>query len=168
MLLLQYLPPIDSNPSQRSVSSSHVDHPPPFSSQPPSPRSSESSTESQSIPPPYTRSTNLNSLVSPVPGHRPSNTYADPYRFPSPPPPPPKRWVEHELNRKQRRIIRDAAGKIRIYDIGWKENLLDVIGGPGPSNSTGPDRSERGEGVSRRKGPGWGIWLERIVWGGRG
>jgi len=41
-------------------------------------------------------------------------------------------WEEHELSYAQRRAIRRAHGRIRLYDIGWKRNLAQVFG-RGPS-----------------------------------
>ncbi|KAF8339622.1 DHHC palmitoyltransferase-domain-containing protein, partial [Cantharellus anzutake] len=74
----------------------------------------------------------------------------DPYRFPSP---PPRRWVEHGLNSKQRMLVREAAGRIRIYDLGWRENIWQTLGGPDPSQVS----------FSKMR-----IWTERMLWGGRG
>lgn len=62
-----------------------------------------------------------------------------PYRFPSPPPSPRstpsgtwnvmnRPWEEHELSYVQRRAIRRAHGRIRLYDVGWKKNLAQVFG----------------------------------------
>ena len=67
-----------------------------------------------------------------------------PYRFPSPPPSPylmesgtqhrrmNRPWEEHELSYAQRRAIRRAHGRIRLYDVGWKKNLAQLFG-RGPS-----------------------------------
>jgi len=37
-------------------------------------------------------------------------------------------WEEHELSYAQRRAIRRAHGRIRLYDVGWKKNLAQVFG----------------------------------------
>lgn len=37
-------------------------------------------------------------------------------------------WEEHELSYAQRRAIRRAHGRIRLYDVGWKRNLAQVFG----------------------------------------
>jgi hypothetical protein len=37
-------------------------------------------------------------------------------------------WEEHELSYAQRRAIRRAHGRIRLYDVGWKKNLVQVFG----------------------------------------
>ncbi|KAF8758313.1 DHHC palmitoyltransferase family [Rhizoctonia solani] len=34
--------------------------------------------------------------------------------------------AEHTMTREQRRIVRSAAGKIRIYDLGWKRNWAEL------------------------------------------
>ncbi len=36
-------------------------------------------------------------------------------------------WDEHELSYAQRRAIRRAHGRIRLYDVGWKRNLTQVF-----------------------------------------
>ncbi|KZS96069.1 zf-DHHC-domain-containing protein [Sistotremastrum niveocremeum HHB9708] len=35
---------------------------------------------------------------------------------------------EHQMNYQQRRLLRKAHGKIRLYDVGWKANWNQVIG----------------------------------------
>ncbi|KAF8322742.1 zf-DHHC-domain-containing protein [Clavulina sp. PMI_390] len=168
MLLLQYLPDIpeeEPQPTAASSSTNEAHPPPPFSSRPPTPSSypmyplDEHEDDHIPSPPPY----------APPPRTHRSQTFAEPYRFPSPPdsysplPPSghqnnnqqPRRFQEHELNRKQRQLVRDAHRKIRIYDMGWKENLLEVIGGPDPR--PGKPRPSM-----------FRIWAERIFWGGRG
>lgn len=57
--------------------------------------------------------------------------------------------------------MRDAHSHIRIYDLGWKENLLQVLGGGGGSGS---DVSRSG----KPRPSQWRVWAERIFWGGRG
>jgi hypothetical protein len=37
-------------------------------------------------------------------------------------------WEEHELSYAQRRVIRRAHCRIRLYDVGWKRNLAQVFG----------------------------------------
>jgi hypothetical protein len=57
-------------------------------------------------------------------------------------------FAEHSMTRNQRRIVRSASGKIRMYDLGWRKNwseLFDV-------------RNERF----------FLDWLEVVWWGGRG
>ncbi len=117
--------------------------PPPFSSVPPSPTSTERSLPMRS-PPPY---------AAAMRGRNRSRVFDEHYRFPSPQQFPLRRWTEHGLNSKQRRLVREAAGRIRIYDLGWKENIKQILGGPDPS--------KRSFGNVR-------IWTERILWGGRG
>jgi len=98
----------------------------------------------------YLPAANLNSRH--VPGTSITNLSIDtpetmpdsPYRFPSPPPSPypvpsetqnrrmNRPWEEHELSYAQRRAIRRAHGRIRLYDVGWKKNLAQVFG-RGPS-----------------------------------
>ena len=53
--------------------------------------------------------------------------------------------LEHELSFNQRRLVRDAHGYIRLYDVGWKRNWAQVLGWNRP----------------------WG-WLYRIAIGGGG
>ena len=36
--------------------------------------------------------------------------------------------LEHELSYAQRRLIREAHGTIRQYDLGWKQNWAQVFG----------------------------------------
>ncbi|KAG9127468.1 palmitoyltransferase for Vac8p [Ceratobasidium sp. 392] len=57
-------------------------------------------------------------------------------------------FAEHTMTRSQRRLVRSAAGKIRIYDLGWRRNWSDML----------PVRPERL----------WLDWLELIWWGGHG
>jgi len=158
-LLLRHLPitppaedlaqPINVPPYDTAPPGLDSSRPPSFSSAPGSPTFS---TPSHS-PPPY---------AQPAAHHR-SRTFSEPYDFPSPPLTPPfqpsRRLKEYELNRKQRRAVRRAAGSIRIYDLGWKENLKEVLGGPGPSASL----HSGGGAISPVL-----IWVERIFWGGRG
>jgi len=143
MLLLQYLPDIPLEPTQEDSPIDDV-QPPPFSSRPPSPTNiSMASLPRSQSPPPYTPS---------APGSRRNQVFAEPFRFPSPPPSV-RRFQEHELNRKQRQLINEA--RIRIYDLGWKNNLLDVLGGP----TVVPGKPKP---LHLR------VWAERIFWGGRG
>ena len=117
-------------------------------------------------PPPYTRGA--------MPLNRGSSRqFAEPYRFPSPPPSSQLqrtglggRWQEHELNSKQRKLVREAARNIRVYDLGWRENIHQALGG-GNGVREGGDSDLAS--TSRRKMGNravW-IWVERIFWGGR-
>ncbi|KAI0081534.1 zf-DHHC-domain-containing protein [Panus rudis PR-1116 ss-1] len=36
--------------------------------------------------------------------------------------------LEHELSYNQRRLVREAHGHIRLYDVGWRKNWAQVIG----------------------------------------
>ncbi|KAL0579889.1 palmitoyltransferase for Vac8p [Marasmius crinis-equi] len=36
--------------------------------------------------------------------------------------------LEHELNFPQRKLIKDAHGTIRLYDVGWRKNWAQVLG----------------------------------------
>ncbi|KAF8744805.1 zf-DHHC protein, partial [Rhizoctonia solani] len=56
--------------------------------------------------------------------------------------------AEHTMTREQRRIVRSAAGKIRIYDLGWKRNWAELY-------AARPERY-------------FLDWLEIFWWGGRG
>jgi len=38
---------------------------------------------------------------------------------------PPK---DHELSYKQRRLVKDAHGALRMYDVGWRRNIIQVFG----------------------------------------
>ncbi|KAJ3558008.1 hypothetical protein NM688_g1169 [Phlebia brevispora] len=53
--------------------------------------------------------------------------------------------LEHELSFSQRRLVRDAHGYIKLYDIGWRKNWAQVLGWDRP----------------------WG-WVARVVIGGGG
>ena len=57
-------------------------------------------------------------------------------------------FAEHTMTRNQRRLVRNASGKIRVYDLGWKRNWLDLF-------------SVRQERFILD-------WVEIIWWGGRG
>jgi len=41
---------------------------------------------------------------------------------------PPK---DHELSYKQRRLVKDAHGALRMYDVGWRRNITQVFGWDG-------------------------------------
>jgi hypothetical protein len=56
--------------------------------------------------------------------------------------------AEHTMSREQRRIVRSAAGKIRVYDIGWRRNWAELY-------AVQPERY-------------FLDWLEIVWWGGRG
>lgn len=58
------------------------------------------------------------------------------------------RFAEHTMTRNQRRLVRSAAGKIRIYDLGWRQNWSELF-------------SVRQERLLLD-------WIEIIWWGGRG
>ncbi|THH16528.1 hypothetical protein EW146_g4125 [Bondarzewia mesenterica] len=53
--------------------------------------------------------------------------------------------AEYELSYAQRRLVKDARGVIRLYDLGWRKNVEQVFG------------STRGN---------WKYWVTRILWGG--
>lgn len=55
--------------------------------------------------------------------------------------------------------MRDAHRYIRVYDRGWRGNLMDVLGG-GEEEEEGK-RGKKGRGRVR-------VWVERVWWGGRG
>lgn len=111
------------------------------------------------VPPPETTPiTPSTSSISPI--RDPSS----PYFFPSPPPEratfapidisttssgaTTPRLQEHTLNFAQRRTVRSAARKILMYDLGWKRNFGEVMGGG--------------------KGVGWRWWVRWVVCGGVG
>ncbi|KAG8969174.1 palmitoyltransferase for Vac8p [Tulasnella sp. 419] len=60
----------------------------------------------------------------------------------------PSKLLEHELTSNQRRLIRRAAGKIRMYDLGWKNNWKEVFGG------------------NKRRRQWWSWWMWLIFTGG--
>ncbi|QRW00435.1 DHHC palmitoyltransferase [Ceratobasidium sp. AG-Ba] len=57
-------------------------------------------------------------------------------------------FAEHTMTRNQRRLVRSAAGKIRVYDLGWRKNWLDMF--------------------SVRRERFWLDWIEIVWWGGHG
>lgn len=63
-----------------------------------------------------------------------------PCRLSSPP-------QEHQLAFSQRRAVRDAHSRLRLYDVGWRRNAAQVFGTAGPK---------------RR----WRAWAARLLWGG--
>lgn len=71
--------------------------------------------------------------MPPLPQHA-----SDRFRLSDPP-------LEHELSFSQRRLVRDAHGYIRLYDVGWRKNWAQVLGWDRP----------------------WG-WVYRIAIGGGG
>ena len=66
------------------------------------------------------------------------------------PPLPPSRLssppLEHQLASKQRRAVRAAHARMRLYDVGWRRNVEQVYG----------------MGAKRR----WQAWAGRLLWGG--
>ncbi|KAJ1310016.1 hypothetical protein OPQ81_006771 [Rhizoctonia solani] len=56
--------------------------------------------------------------------------------------------AEHTMTREQRRIVRSAAGNIRVYDLGWRRNWAELY-------AARPDRY-------------FLDWLEILWWGGHG
>lgn len=56
--------------------------------------------------------------------------------------------AEHTMTRNQRRLVRNASGKIHMYDLGWRQNWLELF--------------------SIRQERFFLDWLEIIWWGGRG
>jgi len=63
-----------------------------------------------------------------------------PCRLSSPP-------QEHQLAYSQRRAVRAAHSRLRLYDVGWRRNVAQVFG------TTGPKRR-------------WRAWAARLLWGG--
>lgn len=51
----------------------------------------------------------------------PPQHVSDRHRLSDPP-------LEHELSFSQRRLVRDAQGYIKMYDMGWRRNWAQVIG----------------------------------------
>lgn len=72
-----------------------------------------------------------------------------PCRLSSPP-------QEHQLVFSQRRAVRKAHARLRLYDVGWRRNTAQVFG----TLTTGPSSSS----TKRR----WfaAAWAARLVWGG--
>ncbi|KAN0123596.1 DHHC palmitoyltransferase domain containing protein [Russula decolorans] len=72
-----------------------------------------------------------------------------PCRLSSPP-------QEHQLVFSQRRAVRRAHARLRLYDVGWRRNTAQVFG----TSTTGPSPSS----TKRR----WfaAAWAARLVWGG--
>ncbi|CAE7103105.1 unnamed protein product [Rhizoctonia solani] len=79
--------------------------------------------------------------------------------------------AENTMTREQRRIMRSAAGNIRVYDLGWKRNwaelyavrpdrylldFLDILWWGGHGNTT------RGDGRSFARNPKAGHMLQRL------
>ena len=56
--------------------------------------------------------------------------------------------LEHQLASKQRRAVRAAHARMRLYDVGWRRNVEQVLG----------------MGAKRR----WQAWVARVLWGGGG
>lgn len=56
--------------------------------------------------------------------------------------------AEHTMTREQRHIVRSAAGKIRVYDLGWRRNWMQLF-------TIRPERR-------------FLDWVEVIWWGGHG
>ncbi|ETW81424.1 hypothetical protein HETIRDRAFT_318448 [Heterobasidion irregulare TC 32-1] len=54
--------------------------------------------------------------------------------------------IEHELSYAQRRLVKDTRGVIRLYDLGWRNNLEQTFG---------PARAS------------WRCWAARMLWGGQ-
>jgi hypothetical protein len=78
------------------------------------------------------------------------------------PPLPPSRLSsppqEHQLAFSQRRAVRTAHARLRLYDVGWRRNTAQVFGTP-----TGPSSSSSSSSTKRR----WfAAWAARLVWGG--
>lgn len=76
---------------------------------------------------------------------------------------PPLRFSEETISSAQRRRVRSAHGRIRVYDIGWRGNWIEAIGGGWAKNSGRGGAASSG-GVSGR----WMWVFELVVWGGRG
>ncbi|KAJ7367393.1 DHHC palmitoyltransferase-domain-containing protein, partial [Mycena albidolilacea] len=93
--------------------------------------------------------------LPPLPPSPPSpSATAPPYHHTLSSPP-----LEPELSRAQRRLVQDAHGHIRIYDLGWRRNFAQVFGfGEGRGRGArgrGGWRDERGEGGG---GGRWRNW----------
>ncbi|EJT98773.1 zf-DHHC-domain-containing protein [Dacryopinax primogenitus] len=74
---------------------------------------------------------------------------------------PPPKWDEYYMNHDQRRTLRSAGKRIRMYDVGLKENWISAFGGKnknGQYNLTG-----RGHGTSFARNPKAEHMLERLV-----
>lgn len=60
---------------------------------------------------------------------------------------------EHQLAYLQRRAVRAAHARLRLYDVGWRRNTAQVFGA-GPGLGLGPKRR-------------WcAAWAARLLWGG--
>ena len=122
----------------------------------------------------------------------PTSTFPEtdsPYHFPSPPPTSlrhttglgtPARdrpWDEHELSYAQRQVVKAAHGRIRLYDLGWRRNLGQILGVEALLRAASArdvrdvnrrERSpERTRNTGRVKFGSWRVWLEVIAFGGR-
>jgi palmitoyltransferase ZDHHC2/15/20 len=102
------------------------------------------------------------------PRRSPSRDPTSPYYFPSPPPDgeaplanslsdaitsiKQSRLLEHELSSAQRKKIRRVHGKIRLYDLGWKQNVTEALGG----------------GYRNIRNKGWKWWIRLFLVGGCG
>lgn len=79
----------------------------------------------------------------------------------SQPQPPPAKWDEYYMNHDQRRTVRSAGKKIRIWDMGLKQNWSAAFGGRGKNgwyNLTG-----KGDGTTFPHNPKAEQMLERLV-----
>ncbi|KAF5344891.1 hypothetical protein D9758_011592 [Tetrapyrgos nigripes] len=91
--------------------------------------------------------------VLPSPNPSPSHDQGYHHRLSDPP-------LEHELSYPQRRLVKDAHGQIRLYDIGWRKNWEQVFGFGWDGYGY---REEREESRRRKR---WLWWLCRILYGG--
>lgn len=92
----------------------------------------------------------------------------DPFYFPSPPSSPKsgkdKPWDEHELSFAQRAAVKKAHGRIRPYDLGWKQNYKQILGFEQLAQRQRGRSRERTE----RAASSWiRTWAEVVLYGGR-
>ena len=73
-----------------------------------------------------------------------------PCRLSSPP-------QEHQLVYSQRRAVRSAHSRLRLYDVGWRRNTAQVFG----TSTTGTSTSS-----TKPKRRWFAAWATKLVWGG--
>lgn len=71
-------------------------------------------------------------------------------------------WDEHSMSSAQRRLVRHTASRVRLWDVGWKANIISSLGS-GSSQSSGNNRRREG-GVPRPYT--WRWWLSVLLYGG--
>jgi palmitoyltransferase len=108
----------------------------------------------------------LSSLSLPFPQHNSTNQttleHISPFHLLRHLPPlPPSRLSsppqEHQLAFSQRRAVRTAHARLRLYDVGWRRNTAQVFG-----TSTGPSSNSS----SSTKRRWFAASAARLVWGG--